>query len=319
MIYSEPTYYEDSSEALTIYITEAEKKVLFRVVELQIKGEPNINGKLIAKETKYSESYISELLTRLRDKGLIDSINQRVQKIHQPTMVGVIAYVRENGVSPVVRTSDCGRKKNMYRIRFRPHDYRFKVKILSGPSCPKTWKRISMKGRIDCLYFKYNACVQFMESKKNRWAYIFVPSFFTDDLILAEKEAFERASDVLDSLTKEYGYKFGNLELTHSHLAVTGDPFSHHTSEDAGFIKDKDGRFVIDSSKGYKEFEAVSKFSQPDMEKVFNLLLLPIVKGELNPLELLENQRKLNIIVIDLINVINHYMVEGHASSLRDN
>ena len=309
------------SKPRTIAITKTERHLLLLIVTLEKQGEANINGKLLSKETGWSRGYTSKVLKRLREKNLIKTADQSFQKVHKPTMEGAMAVIRFNGGSSDMETSsqkvrepgpgthdldhtkvqpglleENSCDKSTEPIRVRPHDVRFKAEILSGPLLPEkdTWKTYAMKGRIDHIFYKYDVTCVFMESQKSkrRWVHIYVPSFFTDDVKLCIYEAHKVAQEILKSLKKDYGFLFSDLVLTHCHIALCGDPFSYYTREDAGLIKDKEGRFCIDSSKGYKEFEAITKLGREDMEKVLDSVILPVVKDEYNPWELLENLKE---------------------------
>ena len=287
--------------------TTSEKKLLNIIVRLSKEGEPNITNKRLVKESGYSKGYVSKLLNKLREKNLIETADQKIQKVHQPTMEGAMAVLRVNGGSSDVETPmetpmetqrklpDYDPEKKEWKLRIRPHDFRFQVEILKGPSKPfKTFKTYEIKGRVDKIVYKYDVTLVFMESKKSkrRWVQIYVPQFFSDDLKLCTLEAHKTTLMVLRHLKKEHGYEFADPVLTHSHIAVTGDPFTRYLEDEVGLVRDKDGRIQIDKSPGYHEFEAITKLGQEDMELVFNEVLNPILKREFSLISFVKGIRR---------------------------
>lgn len=294
------TNYEHSSELLTVNVTEAELRLLKIIVRLDREGEANINNKLLQKEAKLSKAYISELLSRLRKKDLIQTADQATQKIRKPTMKGLTAVTRQNGGSSdntnspqKLRTNYEHSSSKTYTLRVRPHDVRFKAEIVKGPPFEnESWKTYILKGRIDRICYEYECTCVFYESTKSgkRWVQVYVPSFFSDDVKLSVMQSHKKALKVLRFLKKDYGYQFSDLVLTHAHIAVQGDPLSYYAPE-RGLIQDKEGRFQLDNSPGFKEFEAVTKLAEKDMEKVLNDIILPVAKGEYNPMAALRHIR----------------------------
>ena len=285
---------EPVSEPLTMYVSTSEKKILLTIGKLEQGKHPNINNKTLSKKTGYSISYTSEILASLRKKGLIETIDQKVQKIHKLSSKGQIAVFRSSAGYCGDRTSQYDKTTGKWKIRVRPHDFRFKAEVLSGPPYSEKWMpTYHLDGLIGVVCYEYETTCMFFTSEKTskRYVVLRVPSFFTENLEMATFEAHEKAFTTLQKLSKDYGYKFSDLIHTYGHVAITEDPVTYHCKEDIGFVESKSKRLRVDSSPGFAEFEATGKLAQEDLEKIYDEVFDPIVQGEYSILTMLTHLR----------------------------
>ena len=280
---------------MAIYVSTAEKKILLVIGKLMQENEPNINGKLIAKISGYSVNYVSEILNKLREKELITTINQAVQKIHFLSKTGKIAVFRlsagYSGQRTSQRTSDYDKSLRKWKVRIRPHDFRFKAEVLGGPPFPDRWMpTYHMDGLVGNVCYDYEVTCMFYQSQKTQKRYIVlrVPSFFADDFSTTIFEAHQYAKRTLEQLTQDHGYKFSDLTYIYSHLAVSNDPVTHFSSDDISFIRSENGRLQFDRSRG-PEFEAITKLGPEDMQLIFDEVFGPVIEREYSPQAMLKN------------------------------
>lgn len=285
---------EPKSKPLGMYVTSAEKKILLTIGKLMQEKEANRNGKTIAREAGYSRPYTSEILSGLREKNLIETVNLGAQKIHSLTLQGKTAIFRLSAGSCAEQTSQYDSTLRKWKIRTRGHDFRFKAEVLSGPSFPDRWMpSYRMDGLIGNVCYEYEVtCMFFLAEKtKKRYVVLRVPSFFSEKFETTIFEAREYAKRTLDQLTQDHGYTFSDLVYTFSHIAVSEDPVTYFAEENIGFVESEDKRLKLDSSKGYDEFEAVTKLGPEDMELIFNELFAPVYRREFSVIDMVKRVR----------------------------
>ena len=198
-----------------------EKEVLTHIVTDTIKGEKNITGAYVAWKTGLSRGWISEILKRLRKKGLITSENLGKFKVHTPSIAGIQLINRINAPPPDGRTapSPAGKQK----IQVKPQILVFEAPVLEGPDNLLMWITVPMRERKGHYYYDYTGYVQGIESEsQERVVRVYVPGFILPDPDKGFYEAFKRVIAVLKSL-EDYHIKCGHPKLVESNkeLAIS--------------------------------------------------------------------------------------------------
>lgn len=198
-----------------------EKEVLTHIVVDTIKGEKNITGAYLAWKTGLSRGWISEILKRLREKGLITSGNLKTFKVHIPTIAGVQLISRANAAPPDEKTVLKPTAKNQ-KIQTRPQILVFEAPVLEGPENLQVWITVPIREKKGHFYYDYTVYVQGVESGSQRVVRVYVPGFTSPDFDKGVYEAFKRVTAVLKILG-DYHFKCGHPKLVENkkELVVT--------------------------------------------------------------------------------------------------